>query len=121
MDRWEGAKCLHRLKIIKEFFPLPISISSSLWHVVNIFAAGKAPKELSIYLSGATLTALSKNKPNCPPDVRPITVGEVLRRLTSKYLCHQIKDKAAQFFTLSNLWWPTHEVLKKNPWTKVLH
>ena len=60
-----------------------------MWNVVNLYAA---PKVLSIYLSGVTLTALSKNKPNCPPDVRPIAVGEVLRRLTSKCVCHQIKD-----------------------------
>ena len=78
--------------------PLPTSISSSLRNVVNLLAAGKAPKELSIYLSGATLTALSKNKPNCPPDIRPIAVGEVLRRLTSKCVCHQIKDKATELF-----------------------
>ena len=74
--------------------PLPSSLSSSLRHVVNLLAAGKAPKELSIYPSGATF---SKNKPNCPPDVRPIAVGEVLRRLTSKCMCHQIKDKAPEF------------------------
>eukprot|EP00731_Ephydatia_muelleri_P016404 Em0009g828a len=78
--------------------PLPTSIMSSLRHVANLLAAGKAPKELSIYLSGATLTALSKNKSNCPPDVRPIAVGEVLRRLTSKCMCHLIKHKAAEFF-----------------------
>ena len=72
--------------------PLPTSILSSLQHDVNLLAAGKAPKELSIYLSGATLTALSNNKSNCPPDVRPIAVGEVLRRLTSKCVCHLIKD-----------------------------
>ena len=28
---------------------LPTSKLSSLWHVVNLLAAGKAPKELSIY------------------------------------------------------------------------
>ena len=72
--------------------PLPTSILSSLQHDVNLLAAGKAPKQLSIYLSGATLTALSNYKFNCPPDVRPIAVGEVLRRLTSKCVCHLIKD-----------------------------
>ena len=56
--------------------PLP----TSLWHVVNLLAAGKAPKEMSIYLSGASIKA------NCPPNVRPIPVGEGLRRLTSKYM-----------------------------------
>eukprot|EP00731_Ephydatia_muelleri_P016878 Em0009g1302a len=38
-------------------------------------AAGKAPQELAIFLSGASLTALSKNKPNGPSDIRPIAVA----------------------------------------------
>ena len=40
----------------------------------------------------------NSSKSNCPPDVRPIAVGEVLRRLTSKCVCHLIKHKAAEFF-----------------------
>ena len=39
---------------------------------------------------------MSKNKSNCPPDIRPIAVGEVLRRLTSKCVCHLIKDSKHQ-------------------------
>ena len=68
--------------------PLPILICASLHHVVNLLAAGKAPQQMSVYLAGGNLTALSKNKPNCPIDVRPIAVGEVLRRLTSKWVMH---------------------------------
>ena len=79
--------------------PLPTPISTSLRHVMNVLAAGKAPQELAIFLSGASLTVLSKNKPNSPSaDVRPIAVGEVLRRLTNKCLCHLIRVKAADFF-----------------------
>ncbi|KAL5482271.1 hypothetical protein EMCRGX_G022577 [Ephydatia muelleri] len=78
--------------------PLPTPISTSLRHIINVLAAGKAPQELAIFLSGASLTALSKNKPNGPSDIRPIAVGEVLRRITSKCLCHLIRVKAADFF-----------------------
>ena len=78
--------------------PLPTPISTSLRHIINVLAAGKAPQGLAIFLSGASLTALSKNKPNSPPDIRPIAVGEVLRRITSKCLCHLIRVKAADFF-----------------------
>ena len=39
-----------------------------------------------------------QNKSNSPPDVRPITVGEVITRLTSKCVCHLLKDKGAEFF-----------------------
>ncbi|KAL5475300.1 hypothetical protein EMCRGX_G027386 [Ephydatia muelleri] len=59
---------------------------------------GKDPKEDSHFLVGATLVALPKLKPNCPPDVRPIAVGEVLRRLTGKCLCQLLKSKAMEFF-----------------------
>ena len=50
--------------------PLHTPISTSLRLVINVLAADKAPQELAIFLSGASLTALSKNKPNSPSDVR---------------------------------------------------
>ena len=78
--------------------PLPTPISTSLRHVINVLAAGKAPQGLAIFLSGASLTALSKNKPNSQFYIHPIAVIEVLRRITSKCLCHLIRVKAADFF-----------------------
>ena len=56
------------------------------------------PSQVSTYLAGGSLTALNKVKPGCPPDIRPITVGETLRRLTGKCLCAVIKDKAPELF-----------------------
>ena len=41
--------------------------------------------------------ALEKNKPNCPPDIRPIAVGEAIRRLAGKCLCSMTKAKAHDF------------------------
>eukprot|EP00731_Ephydatia_muelleri_P024145 Em0016g416a len=50
--------------------PLPTSICSALRDVVNLMAS----------------------------DIRPIAVGETLRRLTGKCLCAVIKDKASELF-----------------------
>ena len=49
-------------------------------------------------MAGGSLTALSKLKPGCAPDIRPIAVGEVLRRLTGKCLCAVIKQRVIDFF-----------------------
>ena len=78
--------------------PLPTSIFSSLRDLVNLLSSGKAPTSVSTFLAGGSLTALNKFKPGCLPDVRPIAVGEALRRLTGKCLCSLIKYKASEFF-----------------------
>ena len=63
---------------------LPTSIYSLLRGVVNLLASGKAPREMSIFLAGGSLSALNKLKDGCPSDVRPLAVGEVLRHLTGR-------------------------------------
>eukprot|EP00731_Ephydatia_muelleri_P034186 Em0050g4a len=78
--------------------PLPTGIGASLREVVNLLASGRAPVGVAKFLAGGSLIALVKNKPDSPPDVRPIAVGEVLRRLASKCLCRLSKAKAAEFF-----------------------
>ena len=78
---------------------LPIPICSSLRGVVDILASGRAPVSVSKFLAGGSLTALVKNKEGRPLDIRPIVVGEALRRLTGKCLCIITKPKASDFFT----------------------
>ena len=56
--------------------------------------SGKVLWEVSL---GGFLTALSKLKPGCAPDIRPIAVGEVLRRLTGKCLCAVLKQRVIDF------------------------
>eukprot|EP00731_Ephydatia_muelleri_P000639 Em0001g639a len=63
--------------------PLPTTIGSLLRRVVNLLVSGKVPQEVSLFMAGGSLTALSKLKPGCAPDIRPIAVGEVLRRFAS--------------------------------------
>ena len=62
--------------------------------IVNLLSKGEAPSCLAPYLAGATLTALPK-KDN---SIRPVAVGEVLRRLTAKCLCMAYKEQASAFF-----------------------
>ena len=77
---------------------LPTSIGSSLRGVVNLMAAGKVPLPVSVYLAGGKLVSLNKFTEGQPTDVRPIAVGETLRRLTGKCLCTLLKGKFSSFF-----------------------
>ena len=56
-------------------------------------------------MAGGSLTALSKLKPGCAPDIRPIAVGEVLRRLTGKCLCAVIKRRVVDFLSPYSFVW----------------
>eukprot|EP00731_Ephydatia_muelleri_P034398 Em0058g4a len=80
-----------------------------LWDAINEFAViifhrkqriqGKAPPMVARFLAGGTLIALTKLKDGSPPQIiRPIAVGESLRRLTGKCICALIKDKASDLF-----------------------
>ena len=64
---------------------------------MRLLVAGRAPQEVIPHLCGATLLACEK-KSGC---LRPIAVGEVLRRLTSKCLSRAIQEEAIS--TLSPL------------------
>ena len=78
---------------------MPSPICAVLRDVVNLLMSGKVPVSVAKFMAGGSLVALEKNKPNCPPDVRPIAVGESLRRLGSKCICAIVKNKASEFFS----------------------
>ncbi|KAL5505428.1 hypothetical protein EMCRGX_G006859 [Ephydatia muelleri] len=78
--------------------PLSCSILQSLKGVVNILAAGRAPPMIASFLAGGNLTALVKSKQGSSLDIRPIAVGEALRRFTGKCLCALVRSKASEFF-----------------------
>ena len=78
--------------------PLPTPICSLLLQVVNILISGKAPLSIARFIAGARLIALNKIKEGCPFDVRPIAMGETLRRLAGKCVCAILKEKADDFF-----------------------
>eukprot|EP00731_Ephydatia_muelleri_P033594 Em0033g10a len=75
-----GLRIQHLLDAAQVHLPTPIC--SSLRGVVDILASGRAPVSVSKFLAGGSLTALVKNKEGRPLDIRPIVVGEALRRLT---------------------------------------
>ena len=91
-----GLRVQHLIDVAK--IPLPTPICPLLRQVVNILVAGKAPASVSRFIAGARLIALNKVIEGCPPDIRPIAVGEVIRRLAGKCVCTILKDKAADFF-----------------------
>ena len=77
---------------------LSCSILQSLKGVVNILAAGRVPPMIASFLAGGNLTALVKSTQGSSFDIRPIAVGEALRRLTGKCLCALVRSKASEFF-----------------------
>ena len=85
-----GHRVQHLLDVSSTALPTPIC--ASLREVINLLSSGKAPPTVSKYLAGGNLIALNKFKEGCPPDIRPIVVGETLRRLTGKCICALIKE-----------------------------
>ena len=91
-----GLRVQHLLDVAS--IPLPTPICPLLLQVVNIFITGKAPLSIARFFAGARIIALTIIKEDCPPDVRPIAVGETLRRLAGKCVCAILKERFADFF-----------------------
>ena len=68
---------------------------SALTNLVNTMNRGKIPSELSPFLFAATLHAANKKQGG----VRPIAIGDVFVRLTSKCLAVLIADDAVSIFS----------------------
>ena len=62
----------------------------ALMKVVQVMAAGRVPKAVAPFLSGARLHA-GKKKDN---SLRPIAVGNLLRRLVSKCFSSALSSRA---------------------------
>ncbi|XP_055337134.1 uncharacterized protein LOC129587422 [Paramacrobiotus metropolitanus] len=71
------------------------SLCSALCKLMNFIVAGKLPEEVRPILFGANLIALSKTDGG----VRPIAVGNVLRRLAAKIIAKRCAKKANELFT----------------------
>jgi hypothetical protein len=68
------------------------AVATSLTDVINLLARGDAPVCVGKHLAGAKLVGL----PKAEDDLRPIAVGESLRRLTAKCLCARAQAKVVQ-------------------------
>ena len=94
-------------------FTLQTPICSSLKGIVNLLASGKVPKAVSKFITGDNLVALSNDKPGSPPDIRPIAVGETLKRLVSKCLCQIVKGRHLNISLLTNWVLPVNLGLRR--------
>ena len=69
-------------------------VTAHLVGLCQLLAKGEAPAVVAPYLGGARLHALPKKNGG----VRPIAVGETIRRLVGKVLCHATRDDSNQYF-----------------------
>jgi len=74
----------------------PWSLSNSLLSV-NLLAQGRARVTITPLLAGVGLVALPKPFGG----IRSIAVGELFRRLTAKYLIHEMKVNTKNYFWLA--------------------
>ena len=69
-------------------------LSGALTGLVNLLARGAAPEGSAAWIAGAPLYPLRKKDGG----VRPVAVGEVLRRLVSKCFCSKFKGRCEKTF-----------------------
>ncbi|CAE8636187.1 unnamed protein product [Polarella glacialis] len=79
----EGLTPAHRAAVLEQ-----------LTAVVQLLVRGEAPEAVAPTLAGAGLFAM----PKATGGVRPIAIGEVLRRIVGKCLCASVKEEAKRFF-----------------------
>ncbi len=75
------------------------SMISSLTKAVNLLASGTASTAMAPWLCAAPITPLRKRDDG----VRPIAVGETLRRLVGKLWMARVKDRAIEHLTASQV------------------
>ena len=68
-------------------------VAAHLASLCHLLARGEAPGSLSPHLAGGSLHALPKPQGG----VRPIAVGEVVRRLVGKVLCMSLREEARDY------------------------
>ena len=71
---------------------------------MNLLVSGKTPLAVSKFMAGGRLIALNKNKEGSPPDIRPIVVGESLRKVGWKvHLCLS-QGEDIEFLPATTVW-----------------
>jgi len=83
-----------RPQFLKDILSCPNKAVSSLTRLTNHMVAGLAPRELAPFIAGAPLMALVKQGGG----LRPIAIGETIRRLVSKCCCEATTEDAKIIF-----------------------
>ena len=73
--------------------------STAITKLVNCMGGGNVPVEVAPYMCGARLFGALKKDGG----LRPIAVGEIFRRLTSKGFSHALRDRAATILSPNQL------------------
>jgi hypothetical protein len=86
--------------ILKQMITSPIIDDKEIFlesytKIINLLVGGKGPIELAAFIGGAKLIALKKSDSD---GVRPIAIGETLRRITAKVCLKHSMDAALQLF-----------------------
>ena len=82
-----------RVSHLMETLYLGTNLDTELLTHVNYLVQGKAPLELAAFYASASLIALKKKDSS----IRPIAVGEIIRRLTSKICLRKVTAKAIKY------------------------
>ncbi len=86
-----GLRPQHLLDGVRE--PSQRVALEALTDALNTLVSGRVPPALAPASAGAALFALSKKD----GDIRPVAVGETVRRLASKCLCAVVKDELSEY------------------------
>ena len=90
----------HLREALRGITPMKLEyLIKAITDTVNLLAAGKVIHNIAQYFCGANLYPLKKKDGG----IRPILVGETLRRLVSKCLNSSVKKEAEMLFSPTQL------------------
>lgn len=74
--------------------PGEMTVVDPLTDIIKLLMSGNVLHDVTPFIAGDNLTALIKK--NC--DIRPIAVGDTLRRLAARCLCSLLQEQAVNYF-----------------------